>query len=91
LKLPKHMYLRIVHNAHAVNYEPLDAWLENQFLSGEAGGFARDEIIRPEDLAEIQRTGEVWTIDWCPSSPVGSRGVIAATLERALELANDGE
>lgn len=85
------MYLQIEHNPHAVNYEPLEGWLENMFLSEEAGGFSRDEVIRPEDLAAIRASGEVWIIDWCPDTPVGSCKVIAATLERALELANANE
>jgi len=33
----------------------------------------------------------VWVLDWCPRTPVGSYKVIAATLERALELANVDE
>lgn len=85
IDLPKHMYLQIEHNPHAVNYEPLERWIQNMFLSM---GLPEDEVIRPEDLAAIRATGEVWVIDWCPNTPVGSRMVIAATLERALELAS---
>ena len=91
MKLPKHMYLRIVHNPHAVNYQPLEDWIENTFLSAAAGGFTRDETILPADLTAIRARGDVWVIDWCPDTPVGSRSVIAASLERALELANDEE
>lgn len=87
MNFPKHMHLRLVHQPHAVNYEPLETWIENHLLSAEAGGTPRDEAIAPADLGEIRRTGEVWELSWCPRTPVGSCSVVAASLERVLELA----
>lgn len=88
MRFPKHMYLRLVHNPHAVDYQPLERWLEHQLLAAEAGGIPRDEAIAPADLAAIRSTGEVWVLSWCPDTPVGSCEVIAASLERVLELAS---
>ena len=80
--LPKHICMSIQHNPHAGVYETIEKWLEHRDLNGDG------ECITPEDRAEILHTGEVWTISWCPDTPVGSRFVAAATLDRALELAN---
>lgn len=87
MKFPKHITMRIIHNPHAGTYTPLEKWIEDELASGAAGGWRADEVIRPEDLDEIRRTGEVWQVLWCPDTPVGSRQVIAATLDRALDLA----
>lgn len=82
MKLPKHINLRIVHQPHATSYETVEQWLKTVDTFDAVD-------IEPEDRAEMLRTGEVWEIQWYPNSPVGSHSVAAATLERALELAND--
>lgn len=87
MRFPKHLCLSLRHNSHAGVYEPLETWLENYLGAAEANGTPRDETILPEDLAAIRATGEVWELSWCPNSPVGSCTVVAATLERVLELA----
>lgn len=90
-KLPRHISIHISHNPHKSVYEPLEKWLHNTISAGMAGGFSQDEIIHEDDLLKIMASDEVWVISWCPQTPVGSCEVIAATLERALELANDAE
>ena len=80
--LPQHVELMIRHQPHVGDYRSVVEWLEMVD--------ALDvHEIEPEDRAEILRTGEVWEICWHPNTPVGSHSVCAATLERALELAND--
>jgi glutamate synthase domain-containing protein 1 len=81
VNLPKHICLSIRHNPHLSNYETIERWLEQNEYREEAD-------ISPEDGAAILASGEVWVISWCPETPVGSRSVASATLERALELAN---
>lgn len=79
MKLPKHISLTIAHNPHAVYYESVEDYL------------ARDHVdVSPEDRAEMVRTGEVWEIHWYPDTPIGFCCIAAATLERALEIANEG-
>lgn len=81
MQLPKHICLSIAHNPHRGVYQPVEQWL--------AKAVTDDGIdITEEDRAAILSTGEVWTVSWCPDTPVGSCEVAAATLERALELAN---
>lgn len=87
-ELPKHICMSIQHNPHRGIYQPIREWLENHLGAAEANGTPRDEEILPEDQAAILASGEVWELSWCPNSPVGSCSVVAATLERALELAN---
>lgn len=82
MKFPKHISLSITHNEHNGYYETA----EETLLQWKA----HDAVdIQPEDEAEILRTGEIWRIQWYPNTPVGFHVVAAATLERALELANE--
>ncbi len=85
MNLPKHISLSIRHNAYATDYKTAKEWLDNETMNAEANG--DHDWIRPEDAAAILATGEVWEISWCPDTPVGSCYVVAATFERALELA----
>jgi hypothetical protein len=79
MKLPKHVGAIVRHNQHRLYYETVEQYL------------ARDEgqEMDPADRATMIATGEVWEIVWYPDTPVGSCCVLAATLERALELANE--
>lgn len=81
---PKHINLTIEHQPHAVNYETVEDWLAK----------AKSEYcveVLTEDAAEILKTGEVWVIHWYPRTPGSFCQIAAATLERALELANASE
>lgn len=88
MKLPSHIALTIEHNPHAANYQTAAEWLEHHLYFDEIAKIPRDESVTPEDRAAILASGEVWKISWHPDTPVGSCSVVAATLERALELAN---
>ena len=81
---PKHINMTIEHQPHAAYYESVEDWL--------AKSKREDHVdVLPEDAAEMLKTGDVWVIQWYPNTPVGFRVVAAATLERALELANASE
>lgn len=80
MKLPKHINLSIEHQPHAGGYETIEEWAR--------GGLAD---VTEGDMAEMLRTGDVWLVQWYPNTPVGFLAVAAATLERALELANAAE
>lgn len=82
MNLPKHINLTIEHQPHATCYQSAAQWLETVDVFDAVD-------IEPADRAEMLRTGEIWEISWHPNTPVGSHSVAAATLERALELAND--
>lgn len=81
-KTPRHINLTIEHQPHASNYETVEEWLEYQ---------SRQGYIEPYggDAAEMIKTGEVWVVQWYPDTPIGFHAVAAATLERALALANE--
>jgi len=89
MKLPDHIHLTIEHNPHAVTYRTASEWLDEHLMFEEMAKIPRDEAVAPEDQAAIRATGEVWLISWHPNTPVGICSVVAATLERALELANE--
>jgi hypothetical protein len=82
--MPPHVNLTIEHQPHASSYQTVAQWLEDNTLRGFTD-------ITPEDAATMITTGEVWVIQWYPNNPVGFHSVAAATLERALQLANDPE
>jgi hypothetical protein len=77
VKLPKHVTLNISHQPHLAVYETVEEWLSTDFAD-----------VTPEDRAEMLTTGEVWVVQWYPDTPVGFCAVAAASLERALALAN---
>ena len=80
MKLPTSIAHSIEHNEHNTSYQGVEQYLQDINID--------DENCLPEDRAEIIRTGELWIIRWYPTTPVGYFTVVAATLERALELAN---
>lgn len=81
MKLPEHVSLTITHNPHrGVLDLELEVWLDFQ-----ASAYRTTDA----DLADIRRTGEAWTVWWWQAAE-SPQGVIAATLERALELATAG-
>lgn len=76
---PKHVTMHITHNPHLAYYMTVEEYL------GELSG-----INMHEDRERMIATGEIWEIQWYPTTPIGSYTVCAATLGRALELANEG-
>jgi len=91
MKLPTHICLYLNHNPHRGNSETIERWVRNYLAHEAAHGTPPEEAIHPDDRAAILASGEVWVLSWCPETPVGSCEVVAATLERALELASDDE
>jgi len=80
--LPRHLNLTIEHNPHKAYYQTVEQWLDDD------GPDAKDgDELRPEDRAAILATGELWTVQWYPNTPIGSVLVCAATLPRVLERA----
>lgn len=79
MKLPKHINLTIEHNPHAINYQTAARWLSDPEMNGHS-----DHV----DRAEMERTNEIWLIQWYPDDPASSYCVAASTLEKALASAN---
>lgn len=67
-----------------MNYQTVAEWLA-EVVDGNRYG-----DVLPQDREEMMRTGDVWVVHWYPDTPVGFHAVAAATLDRAIELANDG-
>lgn len=77
--LPKHICMNIQHNPHKGMYQTALDWVLDRQAEGHE--------FWHHDRQQILDTDEIWTITWCPNTPVGSCFVAAATLYRALELA----
>ncbi len=77
LQLPRHINLSIEHNPHAVNYETVEGHLASFY--GAAG-----PDIGDEEKGRAIELGELWVIQWYPTTPVGFFSVAASSLEAAL-------
>ena len=73
--------MHIDHNQHLAYYETVEQALDQKT-------YDRDDFPDEAEIAKAIATGEVWTIQWYPDTPVGFYRVSAATLARALEIAN---
>lgn len=82
MKLPRHICLTIQHNPHKGDYQPIEQWLANAI---EFSGYD----IAEDQRAAILATDEVWTMSWCPDTPVGSCSIAAASLEALLAAAEE--
>lgn len=72
--------LHLGHNEHRNYYQTVPQWLENY---GEHFDWASDEARQ-----RAIDTGEVWTLQWYPETPIGFQAVAAPTLEELLAFAN---
>lgn len=78
--------MHITHNQHKDYYETVE-----QAIGSQDEGmctYDRDDFPDEAEIRKAIETGEVWSIQWYPDTPVGFYRVCAATLSRALELAN---
>ncbi|YCH23143.1 hypothetical protein M1D96_06460 [Pseudomonas sp. D1-3] len=84
MKFPAHKCgLYLEHNANRDYYESVEQYLEDQ---GE-----RFQFSSQESRSRCIESGEIWTLQWYPNTPIGSISVAAPTLEELLEFANEGE
>ena len=77
MKLPDGIAHFITRNDHASCYQSLESYVLDNNIEIEA-----------DELRKAIKENELWTIRWYPRTPVSFREVAAATLDRALELAN---
>lgn len=83
---PHKVSMHIDHNLHLGYYETVQEALDQRT-------YDPDNFPDEAEIAKSIATGEVWTIQWYPDTPVGFNRVSAATLSRALshalEVANE--
>lgn len=80
MKFPKHdcgLYLE--HNKYKDYYEPIDKAVESE--SG--------DWISYEEQQKATETGEIWTLQWYPDTPIGFCRMAASSLNALLEAANN--
>lgn len=78
LTLPPHLSCTIEHNPHKVYYQSVLEYVEN----------TKVHFVDAATLSRCIKEDELWTVHWCPTTPVGSYEVGAPTLEEALKAAN---
>tara|TARA_R110001583_G_scaffold34551_2_gene115900 strand:+ start:4189 stop:4455 length:267 start_codon:yes stop_codon:yes gene_type:complete len=72
--------LSLEHNQHKTLYEKPEDWIaDNEWCDWES----------EEAKQQAIDTGEIWTLQWYPETPVGFCAVAAPTLEELLRLASD--
>lgn len=75
LVLPPHKAsCHITHNQHLAYYETVQ-----QMIEGEPG--AAECFVSDEERERAYQTNELWQVQWCPDTPVGSCIVYASSLE----------
>jgi|HubBroStandDraft_6_1064221.scaffolds.fasta_scaffold337814_3 hypothetical protein len=79
IKFPKHMSMTIAHNEHKNCYQSVIQYFDHVQH--------RKESCTPEEFAEMIATDEIWEIQWYPRTPISFYYVMAATFEKALEMA----
>lgn len=86
MTFPKHINLTIEHNPHKSFYENAGEYIGDKFANDAWGD---DDFVSIEDKQKCIETNDFWTIQWYPDTPVGFCYIVASTLEKALEKAND--
>ena len=77
LKLPEHACgLYLEHNRHKDTYESIDVAVSE---------IDEDAWVSLEEKQKALDTGELWTLQWYPNTPVGFYRIAAASLEKLLE------
>lgn len=69
------------HNDHHSVYETVAQFLEHRAV--EVG-----EFLSPEDQQEAMSSGELWCLQWYPTSPVGFFYAYGSTLANCLLAAS---
>lgn len=80
---PHQVTMHVEHNLHLSYYETIET-----ALMGGNPIYHRDDFPDEAEVAKAIETGNVWTIQWYPDTPVGFCRVSAATLSRAVQAAN---
>lgn len=89
IKWPEHKCnMHIDHNQHLAYYETVESALSS--ARGSHPTYDRRDFPDETEIQKAIATGEVWTIQWYPETPIGFCRVCAATLSRALEHAANG-
>jgi hypothetical protein len=87
VRWPAHDFsLHIQHNLHKFYHETVE-----EGLTGDNQTYDRDDFPDEAEILTAIAADSVWTIQWYPLSSVGFKRVSAATLERALAYAVQGE
>lgn len=85
MKFPSYsISLHISHNDHKSSYESVEDWIE--FLNVE-----EDEFVSEGDMEKAINEDSLWEVHWYPDTPIGFYRAFGATLETALEKANQIE
>jgi hypothetical protein len=78
MKFPKHeCSLHLHHNTHKGYYETVETALGN-------GTYDPEDFISPEQKQKAIETGEVWSLQWYPHTPVGFFICLAADLDALM-------
>ena len=76
--LPPHKCgLYLEHNTYKDIYQSIEDALAE---------ISDDAWVSPEDKTAAEATGEIWTLQWYPNTPIGFYFRAAATLENLLNV-----
>lgn len=79
MEFPKHKAgLALEHNVYKGYHDPVERGVADE----------DEHWINDEEREKALATGEIWTLQWYPDTPVGFHRLAAASLESLLEHAN---
>lgn len=83
MRLPDHKCgLYLEHNVHRDYYLSIEKAVEEIDEENEPW-------VSPKEREKALATGEIWTLQWYPETPIGFHRLAASTLEALLERANE--
>lgn len=81
--LPRHAAgLLLEHNPHLNVYETVEQFTAGSGIGGPV--FDDDDWVSMEEKRRSIETGELWTFQWYPNTPVGFNRLAASTLAALL-------
>ena len=86
IKFPEHACgLYLEHNAHRDYYQTTAEWIRKDNERE-----CPYEWVNDEQNQKAIETGEIWTLQWYPRTPIGFIALAAADLDVLLEAARSG-
>ena len=79
IQLPEHKCgLYLEHNSYRDYYTPLTTAVEEE----------GEHWISEDERAKALESGEIWTLQWYPNTPIGFYRVVGSSLESVIEASH---
>lgn len=80
--------LSLSHNDHLSIYQTAEQYIAGGSIPG--SGIEDDEWTAPGEKEKALATGNIWSLQWYPDTPIGFHVVYAASFEALVEFMGSG-